>query len=69
MDRLRRIFSQGWLDTIISIFTRGYYPAEGEVPILTGVGTVHGPRSTHISYGSASLATVHGPKDIGEVNG
>lgn len=69
MNRLRRIFSEGWLDTIISNLTRGYYPAVEEEPILTGVGTVHGPRDTHITYGPAGVAMVHGPKNTGEVNG
>ncbi len=68
MDRLKRIFSQGWLSNLVSVLTRGYYPITAAVPILTGAGTVHGPRSTHISYGPASLATAHGPKNTGEVN-
>lgn len=69
MNRLKRIFSQGWLSNLVSVLTRGYYPITEATPILTGVGTVHGPRSTHISYGPASTATIHGAKNTGEVNG
>lgn len=69
MNRLKRIFSQGWLSNLVSVFTRGYYPVTVAAPILTGAGTVHGPRSTHTSYGSAVAATVHGPRNTGEVNG
>lgn len=39
------------------------------VPVVTGIGTVKGPKNTGEIEGAASVGTIKGPKNTGEVEG
>jgi hypothetical protein len=69
MDKARRILVGGWMDTAVSVFTRGYYLLGGEGTLTYETASVRSPQLVGTVNSPQLAATVNSPQASGTVRG